>query len=98
MSGLIYWLGWDLHQKRSNSSPKQKIQVLTEPAIINVHEILQIQNVPEWATKIVQFLCQGKVPKNKKEAQRVRMQSAWYTIINDVLYKKGYAIPLHKCL
>lgn len=47
---------------------------------------------------IYTYLTNGTLSRNKPQARKLRYQSARYTVINDVLYKRGYTTPYLKCL
>lgn len=46
--------------------------------------------------EIVDYLKEGKLPDDKKVARKLRMRSARYTLIENILYKRGYTLPLLK--
>ncbi|CAL8085976.1 unnamed protein product [Prunus armeniaca] len=47
---------------------------------------------------IYAFLTNGTLPTDKSQARKLRYRSARYTVIDDVLYKRGYTTPYLKCL
>ncbi|KAK6144267.1 hypothetical protein DH2020_021087 [Rehmannia glutinosa] len=49
-------------------------------------------------TPIIQYLEKRVQPENKIEARTLRTQAARFTLIDDVLYKRGYSVPLLRCL
>jgi hypothetical protein len=51
---------------------------------------------PEWAKEIMLYLKNGQL-LGDKESRKVKMQSARYTLIGDILYKRGYTLPFIKC-
>jgi hypothetical protein len=53
---------------------------------------------PEWATGIIQYLINGRLPEDKPKSRKVKMHSARYTILGGQLYRKGHTDPLLKCL
>lgn len=61
-------------------------------------QIDDIYTIPEWARAVVEYLNEGRLLNNKKEARRIRMQLARYTLIGEILYRRGYMLPLLKCL
>ena len=52
----------------------------------------------EWGYDILQFLKEGKLPSDHKLARKIHAQAARYTLIDGILYKRGYTPPLLKCL
>ena len=53
---------------------------------------------PEWGRDILSFLRIGNLPTNNKLTHKIKIQSAWYTLVNRILYRRGYTLPLLKCL
>ena len=49
-------------------------------------------------TPIISYLKDGSLPKRKDEARRLRVRSARYVLLNDVLYKRGFLQPYLRCL
>ncbi|XP_022853645.1 uncharacterized protein LOC111375088 [Olea europaea var. sylvestris] len=53
---------------------------------------------PTWQDEIIAYLKIGKCPENSAEARKLRIRSARYTLMDNVLYKRGYSPPLLRCL
>ena len=49
-------------------------------------------------TPIISFLQDGHLPQDVKKARKVRKRAAKFTILNDILYKKGFSMPYLKCV
>lgn len=47
---------------------------------------------------IIRYLQDGVLLNDKKEARKLRMQVARYSLLNNELYKRTYDGPLAKCL
>jgi ribonuclease HI len=80
---------------------KHKVRVLTDPSILESKDLMQINEEihnPEWAREITQYLRNGQLPEDKTSSRKVKMQAARYTLVGDVLYKRGYTLPLLRCL
>nr|XP_016492764.1 PREDICTED: uncharacterized protein LOC107812226 [Nicotiana tabacum] len=52
----------------------------------------------DWRNRIVTYLQDDVLPSDKKEAKKLRMQIARYSIIHNDLYKRTYGAPLAKYL
>ena len=65
---------------------------------IDLPEVQQVQNEGNWMTPIISYLKDGSLPKEKDEARRLRVRSARYVLLNDVLYKRGFSQPYLRCL
>jgi ribonuclease HI len=83
------------------TASKQHVVVLDNLSIANSESMMQIEDsctIPEWARAVVEHLKDRRLPKDKKEAQKIQMGSARYTPTGEILYRRGYMLPLLKCL
>ncbi|XP_025647559.1 uncharacterized protein [Arachis hypogaea] len=89
----------DLLSKLASTKPgtgnRYLIQGITKEPAVALH-LTKIS--PSWMDPITDFLENGKLPQNEKEAKAVRREAAKYTVIQDQLFKKGLSQPLLKCL
>ncbi|XP_022156271.1 uncharacterized protein LOC111023203 [Momordica charantia] len=53
---------------------------------------------PTWMDRIKNFLVSGSVPTDPSQARKLRCQSAHYLMQEDKLFKRGYSLPLLRCL
>ena len=44
------------------------------------------------------FLQDGHLPQDPNEARKIKKRVAKFTILNDVLYKRGFSMPYLKCV
>ena len=51
-----------------------------------------------WMTPILNFLVHNMLPEIEAEAKRVRRQATSYTVVNGELFKRGFSVPLLRCL
>ena len=49
-------------------------------------------------TPIISYLKDETLPKGKAEARKLRVRSAKYVLMNEVLYKRGFSQPYLRCL
>ena len=49
-------------------------------------------------TPILSYLKEGKLPKGKNEARKLRVRAAKYVLMDEVLYKRGFSQPYLRCL
>jgi ribonuclease HI len=78
-----------------------QIIVLIEPSITPKVNIMQADTAPtepKSATKIIQFLKNVSLPQDKAAARKIKNQATRYSLLGEVLYKRGYSEPLLKCL
>ena len=65
---------------------------------IDLPEVQQIEGKENWMTPIVTYLKEGRHQERKDEARKLRIKSAKYVLIDEVLYKKGFSQPYLRCL
>ncbi|XP_074377376.1 uncharacterized protein LOC141718902 [Apium graveolens] len=53
---------------------------------------------PTWMTPILAYIKEGSLPDEKNEARRIRYKAARYVIYDGVLYRRGFSVPLLKCI
>ncbi|CAL9011262.1 unnamed protein product [Prunus brigantina] len=76
---------------------KVPVEILSQPST-TMAEVCTVRYENTWMSPIYAFLTDGTLPTDKSQARKIRYRSARYTIINDVLYKRGYTTPYLKCL
>ncbi|CAL8994500.1 unnamed protein product [Prunus brigantina] len=76
---------------------KVPVEILSRPST-TATEVCTVRYENTWMSPIYAFLVDGTLPTDKSQARKLRYRSARYTIINDVLYKRGYSTPYLKCL
>ncbi|GKV13488.1 hypothetical protein SLEP1_g24490 [Rubroshorea leprosula] len=84
----------------SLSSRSVFVEVLDEPSFMKprMMEISTDPNTPSWTDPIISFLQDGIAPEDKQEAMRLRKKASWYTLVDGVLYKRSFSLPLLRCL
>ncbi|GKV19281.1 hypothetical protein SLEP1_g29568 [Rubroshorea leprosula] len=55
-------------------------------------------DTPSWTGSIIHFLQNGIVPEDRQEAMKLRKKASRYTLIDGVLYKRSFSLPLLPCL
>ena len=65
---------------------------------IDLPEVQQIGGGENWMTPIVGYLKEGKLPQGRDEAHKLRIKSAKYVLMDEVLYKRGFSQPYLRCL
>ena len=87
-----------LTKEASVNQPMDKFNEVQYIPSIDIPKVLQVQNEGNWITPIISYLKDGNLPEGKDEAKRLRIRSARYVILNDVLYKRGFSQPYLRCL
>ncbi|GKU93201.1 hypothetical protein SLEP1_g6811 [Rubroshorea leprosula] len=84
----------------SLSSISVFVEVLDEPRFMKprMMEISTDPDTPSWIDPIVSFLQDGSVPEDKQEPMRLRKKASRYTLVDGVLYKRSFSLPLLRFL
>ncbi|GKV22033.1 hypothetical protein SLEP1_g31937 [Rubroshorea leprosula] len=84
----------------NQSSRSVFVEILNEPSFLKprMMEISTDPNSPSWTDPITSFLQDGAVPADKQEEMRLRKKASQYTLVNDVLYKRSFSLPLLRYL
>ena len=65
---------------------------------IDFPEVYQVEGEDNWMTPIISYLKDGALPEGKDEARKLRVRSARYVLMNEILYKRGFSQPYLRCL
>ena len=84
-----------LEEGRMNKDLAMEVQ--KHPSIEEV-PTFTIQSGSSWMTPIVLFLQDGHLLQDADEARKIRKRATRFTILNDVLYKRGFSISYLKCV
>ena len=80
----------------SRSTP---VEYLAEPSIdLCDVEVAQIGSEPSWMDPIWDYIIDGHIPDDPKEAAKIRTRSAIFTNHKGSLYKRGFFTPVLKCI
>ena len=80
----------------SRSTP---VEYLAEPSIdLCDVEVAQIGSGPSWMDPIWDYIIDGRLPDDPKEAAKIRTRSARFTNHKGSLYKRGFFTPILKCI
>ena len=75
------------------------IERLSEPSVsINNGEVSSVMSEPSWMDPIWDYLVDGILPSNPKEASKLRARSTRFTVHRGTLYKRGFSTPILKCV
>ncbi|GKU85421.1 hypothetical protein SLEP1_g100 [Rubroshorea leprosula] len=84
----------------SLSSKSVFVEVLDEPSFMKprMMEISTNPDTPSWTDSIISFLREGIIPEDRQEAMKLRKKASRYTLVDGVLYKRSFSLPLLRCL
>ncbi|KAK8933512.1 hypothetical protein KSP39_PZI015592 [Platanthera zijinensis] len=78
---------------------RRQIEEIAFPSIHGPWEVTEINKAEEsWTTPLIAYLKDQQLPEDHKEARRLRMRAATFTLIDGELYKRSYTEPYLKCL
>nr|GEW82555.1 reverse transcriptase domain-containing protein [Tanacetum cinerariifolium] len=52
---------------------------------------------PTWMTKLVNYLKEGILPGDEKEARKIRLKAHQYELMEGILYKRSFLTPWLRC-
>lgn len=77
----------------------ENIQSLRHSSISDeASAVASIEEVSDWRKEIIDYLQNGTQPSEKNYAVRLRMKAGRFTMVNGSLYKRGFTLPLLKCV
>ena len=65
---------------------------------VDLPEVQQVESEGNWMTPIVSYLKDGRLLEGKDEARKLKVRSARYVLMEEVLYKRGFSQPYLRCL
>ncbi|GKV17245.1 hypothetical protein SLEP1_g27777 [Rubroshorea leprosula] len=76
------------------------VEILDEPSFLKpkMMEISIDPNTPSWRDPMISFLQDKTVPADKQEEMRLRKKASRYTLVNEILYKRSFSLPLLCCM
>ena len=89
-------LATTLQEDLSRSTP---VEYLAEPFIDLCDVVVaQVGSKPSWMDPIWDYIIDGRLPDDPKEAAKVRARSPRFTNHKGSLYKRGFFTPILKCI
>ncbi|CAL9004490.1 unnamed protein product [Prunus brigantina] len=61
-------------------------------------ELNTVRQDPSWMDLIHAYLTNGTLPTDRTEAKTVRRRSARYLLLQGILYRRSYSLPLLRCV
>ena len=75
------------------------IEHLPEPSVnVDDEEVSPVMSESSWMDPIWDYLVDGILPSDPKEASKIRTRLARFTIHWGILYKRGFSTPILKCV
>ena len=84
---------------REDLGSRIPVEHLLEPSInIDNEEVSPVMFESSWMDPIWDYLVKGMLPNDPKEASKLRERFARFTIYWGTLYKRGFSMPILKCI
>nr|GEY53890.1 reverse transcriptase domain-containing protein [Tanacetum cinerariifolium] len=79
---------------------KQVLVEVLETKSITGKEVTAVieEECPTWMTELVNYLKEGILPGDKKEARKLRLKARQYELIEGILYKRSFLTPWLRCV
>ncbi|CAJ2669084.1 unnamed protein product [Trifolium pratense] len=87
--------------KRKGGNKSVIQEILPRPSIEKPSRVVDINVIGDkdcWMTPVYNFLEHGTLPDDQKQATIVRRRACSYVILDGKLYRRGFSIPLLKCV
>ncbi|CAJ2628951.1 unnamed protein product [Trifolium pratense] len=87
--------------KRKGGNKSVIQEILPRPSIEKPSKVVDINVIGDkdcWMTPVYNFLEHGTLPDDQKQAAVVRRRACSYVILDGKLYRRGFSIPLLKCV
>ncbi|CAJ2652269.1 unnamed protein product [Trifolium pratense] len=87
--------------KRKGGNKSVIQEILPRPSIEKQSKVVDINVIGDkdcWMTPVYNFLEHGTLPDDQKQAAIVRRRACSYVILDGKLYRRGFSIPLLKCV
>lgn len=73
------------------------VETLERPSVITP-QVMTLQEESSWMSPIKRYLSQCILPDSKSQARKIRVKAPRYELVDNVLYRKSYLMPLLRCL
>ena len=74
------------------------VEFLAEPSIKRQPEVMELVQELSWMDPIITYLKNSELPEGKTEARILRLKATHYVFYEDKVYRRGYSMPLLKCI
>ena len=75
------------------------VEHLPKPSVsIDNGEVSPVMSKPSWMDPIWDYLVNGTLPSDPKEASKLKARSARFTVHRGTLYKRGFSASILKCV
>nr|GFC16848.1 reverse transcriptase domain-containing protein [Tanacetum cinerariifolium] len=79
---------------------KQVLVEVLETKSITRKEVTAVieEEGPTWMTELMNYLKEGTLPEDEKEARKIRLKARQYELMEGILYKRSFLTPWLRCV
>ncbi|KAH9802826.1 Ribonuclease H [Citrus sinensis] len=74
------------------------LEVRISPSIGEEVEVMRVSTRESWMDLIRAYVRDGVLPEDKRQARKLKCRAARYTLLDEVLYRRGFTLPLLRCV
>ena len=74
------------------------LEVRTSPSIEEEVKVMRVSTEESWMDSILSYIRDGILPEDRKQARKLKCRVARYTLLDGVLYRRGFTLPFLRCL
>ena len=87
-----------LGKEASTNEPLDEFDEVQYMPSIDLPKVQQIEGEENWMTPLITYLKEGRLLEGRDKARKLRIRSAKYVLIDEVLYKRNFSQPYLRCL
>ncbi|XP_045791855.1 uncharacterized protein LOC123886594 [Trifolium pratense] len=87
-----------LASTKKPGSHRTVIQETIKTPSIGGEDLMMVIEDEDWRSPIIRYLQKDELPKEREKAFKLKKMAAWYSMVGDRLYKRGFASPLLLCV
>ncbi|CAJ2644717.1 unnamed protein product [Trifolium pratense] len=87
-----------LASTKKPGSHRTVIQETIKTPSIGGEDLMMVIEEEDWRSPIIRYLQKDELPKEREKAFKLKKMAAWYSMVGDRLYKRGFASPLLLCV
>ncbi|CAJ2678664.1 unnamed protein product [Trifolium pratense] len=87
-----------LASTKKPGSHRTVIQETIKTPSIGGEDLMMVIEEEDWRSPIIRYLQKDELPKEREKAFKLKKTAAWYSMVGDRLYKRGFASPFLLCV
>ena len=74
------------------------LEVRISPSIGEEIKVMRASTEESWMDPILAYIRDGILPEDKRQARKLKCRAARYTLLDGVIYRRGFTLLLLRCL